>query len=319
MGKNRKRYKYNYNSLTFETINITPGKKIFISLVFVFGICLAGITGYIAINSIGSPKEFLLKKKSKELSNLIEYLNYQLDSISIVLSDSHFKNDNLYRTILEIDTIPKSIRDAGVGGSKKSEKVANLNRAGLILVTAQKIDKLYRQMNMQAESYEYLQDKAEEKIKRIACIPSILPLSKEDLTFISSYFGTRIEPFYNHQKPHFGLDFVAPIGTKIYTTGDGIVTLSKFSRKGYGNEIIIDHSFGYSTRYAHLDEIFIKEGEKVKRGQLIGTLGNTGRSTGPHLHYEIRYNNKPINPIYYYSDEISNEEYERMLNNSNSR
>ncbi len=319
MGKNRKRYKYNYNSLTFETINITPGKRIFKSLVFIFAFCLSCVFGYIAVNSIGSPKEFLLQKRSIELNNLFGSLNNQLDSISYLLAESHFKNDNLYRTILEIDTIPKSIRDAGTGGAKRSEKAGNFNKAGLILITAQKLDKLYRQLNMQAESYEYLQNKAEEKIKRIECIPSIQPLSSANLTFISSYFGTRIDPFYNHQKPHFGLDFVAPVGTKIYSTGDGIVTLSKFSRKGYGNEIIIDHSFGYSTRYAHLDEIFIKEGEKVKRGQLIGTLGNTGRSTGPHLHYEIRYLTKPINPIYYYSDEISDEEYERMLSNSNSR
>lgn len=319
MGKKRKRYKYNYNSLTFETINITPGKKIFKSLVFIFIVFLASITGYIAISSIGSPEEFFLKKKSKQLNNLIECINFQLDSISNVLADSYFKKDNLYRTILEVDTIPKSIRDAGIGGSKRSEKIAIINKAGLILITAQKIDKLYRQIDMQGESYEYLEDKATEKTKRLECIPYILPLSVGDLTFISSYFGTRIDPFYNHQKPHFGLDFVAPAGTKIYSTGNGIVTLSKFSRKGYGNEIIINHSFGYSTRYAHLDEIFIKEGEKVKRGQLIGTLGNTGRSTGPHLHYEIRYNNKPINPIYYFSDEISEDEYERMLSNSNSR
>jgi murein DD-endopeptidase MepM/ murein hydrolase activator NlpD len=319
LGKNRKRYKYNYNSLTFETINITPGKKIFKSLVFIFIIFIASVTGYIAISSIGSPEEFLLKKKSKELNGLIEYLNFQLDSMSNVLADCHFTNDNFYRTILEVDTIPKTIRDAGIGGSQKSEKVADINKAGLILITAQKIDKLYRQIDIQTESYEYLQDKATDKIKRIECIPSIQPISVGDLRFISSHFGTRIDPFYKYQKPHYGLDFVAPVGTKIYSTGDGIVTLSKYSRKGYGNEIIINHSFGYSTRYAHLNEIFIKEGEKVKRGQLIGTLGNTGRSTGPHLHYEIRYNNKPINPIYYYSDEISEEEYERMLNNSNSR
>ncbi|UCH15072.1 MAG: M23 family metallopeptidase [Bacteroidales bacterium] len=317
MGKSRKRYKYNYNSLTFEAIKITPGKKIFKSLFFIFILCCTSLFGYVAINSIGSPKELLLKKKTTELNNLIEYVNYQLDSISDVLTNNHFKDDNFYRTILEIDAIPKTIRDAGVGGSKKTEKINNLNKAGLVLLTAQKIDKLYRQINMQAESYEYLQDKADEKVKRIACIPSIMPLSVADLVFISSYYGTRIDPFYKHQKPHFGLDFVGPRGTKIYTTGDGIVTLSKYSRKGYGNEIIINHSFGYSSRYAHLDEIYVNVGEKVKRGQLIGTLGNTGRSTGPHLHYEIRYNHRPINPIYYYADEISSEEYERMLINSN--
>ncbi len=316
MGKSRKRYKYNYNSLTFETIKITPGKKILRSLVFVFIIFCVGFFGYVAINIIGSPKELSLIKKTRELNALIEYVNFQLDSISDVMANNHFKDDNFYRTILEIDAIPKTIRDAGVGGSKKTEKINNLKKAGLILVTAQKIDKLYRQINMQTESYEYLQDKADEKVKRIACIPSIMPLSVADLVFISSYYGTRIDPFFKHQKPHFGLDFVAPLGTKIYTTGDGIVTLSKYSRKGYGNEIIIDHSFGYSSRYAHLDEIYVKEGEKVKRGQLIGTLGNTGRSTGPHLHYEVQYNHRPINPIYYYADEISSEEYERMLNNS---
>jgi murein DD-endopeptidase MepM/ murein hydrolase activator NlpD len=319
LGNNRKRYKYNYNTLTFEIINSTPGKRILKILVFLFIICLIAFTNYILINALVSPKELLLTKESKELSNLIEDLDHQLDSISIFLVNNHFKDDNLYRTILEIDTIPKTIRDAGIGGSNKSEKIANLNKASLILLTAQKIDKLYRQINIQVESYEYLQNKANEKIKKIARIPSIQPLSIKDLIFISSYFGTRIDPFYNSQKLHYGLDFVAPQGTKIYATGDGIVTLSKYSRKGYGNEIIINHSFGYSSRYAHLDAIFIKEGEKVKRGQLIGLLGNTGRSTGPHLHYEIRYDNQPIDPIYYFSDEISVEEYERMVNNSNIR
>jgi murein DD-endopeptidase MepM/ murein hydrolase activator NlpD len=319
LGKNRKRYKYNYNTLTFEIVNITTGKKILKSLVFIFITCFIAISGFILINSVYSPEELLLEKKSAELSNLVENLNYQLDSISHILESTHFKDDNLYRIILEIDTIPRSIRDAGVGGSKESQKISNSNKAGLVLLTSQKIEKLYRQINIQQESYEYLQIKADEKIKKLSCIPSIQPLSIKDLSFISSYFGTRIDPFFNYQKPHYGLDFVAPKGTKIYATGDGIVTLSKFSRKGYGNEIIINHSFGYSSRYAHLDDIYVNEGEKVKRGQLIGLLGNTGRSTGPHLHYEIRFNNEPIDPMYYFSDNITSEEYERMLNNSTFR
>ncbi len=316
LGKSIKRYKYNYKTLTFEIVNISPGKRILKSLGLILTVCIIAFCGFILINAIYSPQEILLQKKSKKLSTLIQNLNYQLDSISHVLEKTHFRNDNLYRIILETDTIPRTIRDAGIGGSKKSQKISDANKAGQVLLTAQKIEKLYRQINIQQESYDFLQIKAEEKVRKLSCIPSIQPLSTRDLSFISSYFGTRVDPFFKYQKPHYGLDFVAPKGTKIYATGDGIVTLSKFSRKGYGNEIIINHSFGYSSRYAHLDSIFVKAGEKVKRGQLIGLLGNTGRSTGPHLHYEIRFNDNPINPLYYYSDDITGEEYERMLNNS---
>lgn len=313
MGKKGKKYKYNYTKLTFEEINISGLQLIKKVLLFILVLSLVAVTDIFLLSFIKSPKESSLLKKGKELNTLIEVINNQLDSISDVLSNNHFKDDNLYRMILEIDTIPKSIRDAGIGGSEKYKELDNLKKAGIVINVAQKIDKLYRQIDIQKESYNYLLDKADEKIKMIASIPSIQPLSVRDLNFISSYFGVRVDPFVKFIKPHYGLDFVAPKGTKIYATGDGIVTLSKYSRKGYGNEIIINHSFGYHTRYAHLDKIYVKEGEKVKRGQLIGLLGNTGRSTGPHLHYEIRYNNKPINPIYYFADEISENEYERMI------
>ena len=313
MGKKRKKYKYNYTTLTFEEINIRGVQIIRKALILIFILCLIVTIDIFLLSMIRSPKELSLSKEGKELNALIEVINNQLDSVSDILVNSHFKDDNLYRMILEIDTIPKSIRDAGIGGSEKYRNLENINKAGLIVDVARKIDKLYRQIDIQSESYEFLMDKAAEKIKRISCIPSIQPVSVKDLTFISSYFGVRLDPFVKYVKPHHGLDFVAPKGTKIYATGDGIVTLSKYSRKGYGNEIIIDHFFGYNTRYAHLDEIIVKKGEKVKRGQLIGLLGNTGRSTGPHLHYEIRYFNRPINPMYYFSDEISENEYERMI------
>jgi len=313
LGNKRKIYKYNYTKLNFEEINRNKGHIVRKALFFMLILSLIVCIDIYLLYFIGSPKELSLSKKSEELNELIEVINSQLDNVSTVLSNNHFKDDNLYRIILEIDTIPKSIRDAGIGGSQKHRNLDELNKAGLIISVAQKIDKLYRQIDIQTESYDYLLDKAGENIKKIASIPSIQPVSVKDLTFISSYFGVRTDPFFNYKKPHYGLDFVAPRGTKIYVTGDGIVTLSKYSRTGYGNEIIIDHLFGYNSRYAHLNKIFVKEGDKVKRGQLIGLLGNTGRSTGPHLHYEIRYNNQPINPIYYFADEISEQEYERMI------
>ena len=144
------------------------------------------------------------------------------------------------------------------------------------------------------------------------CIPAIQPISVKDLLFISSYFGIRTDPFTFLARRHEGIDLVAEIGTKVYATGDGIVTLSKSSRKGYGNEVIIDHSFGYSTRYGHLNEIFVMEGQQVKRGQVIATVGNTGRSTGPHLHYEVRINNHPVNPMYYYNN-LTQEEFSQIV------
>ncbi len=318
LGINRKKYKYNYSTLNFEEIDSSKGQMINKALFFLFILGFVVCVDICILYIIGSPKELSLSKKSDELTGLIEVINNQLDSVSAILSNEHFKNDNLYRIILEVDTIPKSIRDAGIGGSKKYNNLEDINRAGEIISVAQKIDKLYRQIEIQTESYDYLKDKADENIKKIACIPSIQPVSVKDLTFISSYFGVRVDPFSNYIRPHYGLDFVAPRGTKIYATGDGIVTFSEYSRKGYGNEIIIDHFFGYNTRYAHLDKILVKEGETVKRGQLIGLLGNTGRSTGPHLHYEIRYNNQPINPIYYFADEISEQEYERMIKQKKS-
>ncbi|MBN1158586.1 MAG: M23 family metallopeptidase [Bacteroidales bacterium] len=144
------------------------------------------------------------------------------------------------------------------------------------------------------------------------------PVSKMDVLYISSYFGTRTDPF-NHanEQVHSGIDFVAPSGVNVYATADGVVTLSRISRTGYGNEIIIDHSFGYSTRYAHLQELLVKTGDQVERGQLIGKLGSSGRSTGPHLHYEVRYENKAINPISYFEHNLSLDEYNEIILRAN--
>jgi murein DD-endopeptidase MepM/ murein hydrolase activator NlpD len=153
--------------------------------------------------------------------------------------------------------------------------------------------------------------------KKHNAIPAIRPIAQHNLIMVSSFFGKRFDPFFHEEADHFGLDLVAPVGSEVYATGDGTVTLLNFSRTGYGNELVINHSFGYSTRYAHLEKFFVSEGESVKRGQLIGAVGNSGRSTGPHLHYEVLYEGKPVNPVFYYSDDLTDNEFHLLTSKTN--
>ncbi len=245
-------------------------------------------------------------------------LDHKLDSLSTILTQQIFLNDDAFRAILQLDSLANSIREAGTGGSELNIQFQNLNNPELLLKLAKKLDKINHQCQIQEESHNEIISSAETWKEKISSIPSIFPISKNDLIFISSVFGGRIDPFCNQYSQHTGCDYVAETGTKVYTTGNGIVTFLNYSRKGYGNEVIIDHSFGFSTRYAHLDKILVETGDSVSRGQMIGMVGNTGRSTGPHLHYEVRFEGRPLNPFFYYADDISGDEYDMMVGNNNS-
>ena len=266
-----------------------------------------------------SPKAFILREQSELYNKQLIALNNKLDSFNTILIKGCYKNDNSFRSILQLDTVPLSIREAGTGGTENTFHLKNFGNSSLLLKVAKKIDKINRQLIIQEKSYDEIDKNIESWIQEINNVPSIMPISVTDLVFISSTFGMRSDPFLHESMYHKGYDYVAPIGTKVYATGNGIVTLSKYSRKGYGNEVIIDHSFGFSTRYAHLSQILVEEGDSIKRGQVIGLVGTTGRSTGPHLHYEVRYLNRAVNPFYYYSDDLSGEEYEMMVRNNNSK
>jgi murein DD-endopeptidase MepM/ murein hydrolase activator NlpD len=268
---------------------------------------------------VALPKEsFLLRQNELKYQQLI-LLDQKLDSLSAILTQQIFLNDNAFRAILQLDSLANSIREAGTGGSELNVRFKNLNNPSLLLKLAKKLEKINHQLRIQEESHNEISLSAETWKERINSIPLIFPISKNDLIFISSVFGGRIDPFCNEYSTHTGCDYVAPIGTKVYATGNGIVTFLNYSRKGYGNEVIIDHSFGFSTRYAHLDKILVEAGDSVYRGQVIGMVGNTGRSTGPHLHYEVRFESQPLNPFFYYSDDISGDEYDLMVRSSNSK
>ncbi len=309
----KKKYYYNPDTLKFEEIRYDKRyrTKRILSISFVSFIFLIA-SGYLFNYYLYSPETFILKKKTSFLESKLHDLWDQSKTYETLLESDYFKNDNLYRTILELDTLPYSIRYGGTGGSAEDEIItfnSDINHR-----LEQQIEKLRVQLQIQRNSFVTVYNKAVEHNERLRCLPAIQPVSKGDVFYISSYFGTRTDPFdHEGEEIHTGIDFVAPFGANVYSTAEGTVTLSQFSRTGYGNEIVINHSFGFSTRYAHLEEILVKTGDKVKRGQLIGKVGSSGRSTGPHLHYEVRLENKPINPISYFEHNLNPDEYEEII------
>jgi murein DD-endopeptidase MepM/ murein hydrolase activator NlpD len=241
-----------------------------------------------------------------------------VDSLSEILQDQFFTADQNYRYILELDSLPTNIRYAGTGGTdpyaSSPRSYYNKNYAEL----NHKITNLKDKIVIQDESYEEIMKAALDKKKQLAHFPGITPVKSDTYVWISSFFGTRNDPFTFQHRTHLGLDFVAPFNTKVYATANGTVTLVKHSRRGYGNEIVIDHGFGYKTRYAHLNKTLIQEGQEVERGELIGLMGNTGRSTGTHLHYEVHLYNNPVNPLYFFADDLGPEEFEQLTVKQNN-
>ncbi len=229
------------------------------------------------------------------------------------LAELQIKDDSLYRTILELEPLDPTIRKAGFGGHNPYIELKRYDNANLLIDALTSVDIIKSQLKVQENSYESLEKFAFEKNKRIDHTPGIQPISVADFYRISDYFGYRRDPFTHARKYHYGVDITGPRGCPVYSTANGKVVRAEYV-SGYGKMVEVAHGFGFSTRYAHLDDILVKVGAEVKRGTHIGTLGNTGRSTGPHLHYEVRVNNKPVNPLEYYCNNISSDEYKRMIN-----
>lgn len=237
----------------------------------------------------------------------------KINDLETVLADIELRDDKLYRPIFELTSIPSMIREAGYGGARQYEELKGLTTSNLMIETFTKLDKLSRKLYVQSKSFDTVSKLAKNKEKMIAAMPAIQPISLDDFTRISDYFGYRRDPFNGTRRMHNGMDFTGPVGTDIYATGEGVVEEAGYNLYGYGNRVIINHGYGYKTIYAHLHKVKVKAGDKVKRGEVVGTLGNTGRSTGPHLHYEVRLNNNPKNPMNYYFNDITAEQYDEMV------
>lgn len=310
----RGKYKFNEKKLTYEKIELT-GKQRFFRFLTYFAATLVIALIYNIVYSLffDTPKEKGMKREIQQLLVQYEVLNNRFDLIENTLTDLKQRDDNIYRVIFETEPIPSTIRSAGFGGVDRYENLQGFKNSDLVVQTAKRLDKLTREVYVQSKSYDELIEMAENQEEMVASIPAIMPISNKDLTRTASGWGYRIHPIYKIRKFHEGMDFTASTGTEIYATGDGVVELVETSYRGYGKRIIINHGYGYRTLYAHLSGFNVRKGQKVKRGDVIGFVGSTGTSTAPHLHYEVHKDDKKVNPIHYYFNDLTAEEYERMI------
>jgi murein DD-endopeptidase MepM/ murein hydrolase activator NlpD len=229
-----------------------------------------------------------------------------------ILADIEYNDDHIYRTYFEVDPLPGSLRDAGSGGIN-DDAFSNSKYSNLITSIDDRLDLLSKKLVVQSKSYDEVVEMAINKEKRLAARPAIQPVSIKELIRFGSAFGFRLHPILHVFRMHAGIDLTCPRGTNIFVTADGIVREAGYTSGGYGNKILVDHGFGYMTLYGHCEKIFVKTGDRVKRGDIIGAVGSTGLSTCPHLHYEVHVNGKAVNPINYYANDLTAEEYDKMI------
>lgn len=312
----RIKYYYDTETCKYERVK-TKKSDIIINALGIFSLTLAMAVGLLILysNYFESPKELILKNEVNELKYYYSKLNEDLVTMDKTLKGLEHRDDNIYRVVLGAEPIDKSVRDAGVGGIDRYAEIRskNIEHEELIVELFEKADKLKRKLYIESKSQDEVVQLAENKEAMFAAIPAIQPIANKQLIALASGFGMRIHPVYKVRKMHTGIDFAAPIGTPIYATADGKIEEVSVKFSGYGKMIVIDHGFGYKTRYAHMHEFAVRQGQSIKRGELIGYVGDTGLSTAPHLHYEVMMNGVLINPVHYFFNDLSPAEYEKMV------
>jgi murein DD-endopeptidase MepM/ murein hydrolase activator NlpD len=308
------KYQFNTKSLKIEKVQVTMKERLKrLAGSMAFGLVFGMVVIVLAYNFMKSPREKVLLNELEQYKLQYKIMNDRMDKIQKVLADVQDRDDNIYRVIFEAEPIPSEGRKAGFGGVDRYEHLMRLDNSKIIVNTAKRLDEITSQLVVQSKSYDEVFKLAKDKEKLIASIPAIQPVDFHDLRRVGSLFGYRTDPFYKVTKFHEGIDFTAAVGTPIYVTGDGVVSEAEYNSGGYGNKITINHGYGYETVYAHLSKIKVKKGQRVKRGEVIGLMGNTGKSTAPHLHYEVRKSGVPMNPIYFFFNDITPAEYQAMI------
>lgn len=308
------KYYYDTKTLSYKRIKLSAANRIKKSFYFLLGSAFLGLIMIIVFfQFFDSPKEKILNREIKQLTSQYSIIQDKLQQVELVLDDIQKRDDNIYRIIFGADPIPKSIRKAGYGGINRYKDLSGYKNSELITSTSSKLDQVTKQLYIQSKSFDDIIDLAKNKEDMLASIPAIQPVSNKDLSRMASGYGYRIHPIYKTRKFHHGMDFSTKSGTPIYATGNGKVTKTKKSRRGYGNHIVIDHGYGYKTLYAHMKKYIVKRGQEVKRGEVIGYVGNTGTSVAPHLHYEVHKDGKKINPVNFYYNDLNPDQYEKML------
>ncbi len=313
------KYYYDSETLSYRKIEQKKGRKLGIVLLSLLGIFLSGfvlLVIYLNLPYVETPREKALKRELANMELQYELLNRKMDQAETVLDQLADRDNNLYRVYFEANPIPESQRKAGFGGVNRYQELEGFDNSKLVINAHKRIDILTKQIVVQSRSLDEIAQLAENKEKLLAAIPAIQPVRNEDLTRMASGYGYRTDPFTKARKFHWGMDFTAPRGTPVYASGDGVVSRADNTASGYGNHIRIEHGFGYESLYAHLYKYNVRQGQKVKRGDLIGFVGSTGRSEAPHLHYEIFKDGEKINPINFYYGNLTPEEFAVLLEKS---
>ena len=313
------KYYYDQETLSYRPITVTNKNRISNFILFVLAAIFFGVTSLlILLNSdvMNTPAEIAQKRTLKNYELQFDILNKKLSQLEAVVSNIEDRDNNLYRVYFEASSIPEEQRKAGFGGVNRYKNLEGYDNSDLVINTVKRLDILTKQTVVQSRSLDEIERLAKNKAALIEAIPTIQPVKNKDLTRLASGFGYRIDPFTKVRKKHYGMDFTAKRGTPIYATGNGVIKRADNRSSGYGKHIRIDHGFGYVSLYAHLSKYNVRRGQKVKRGDVIGYVGSTGRSVGPHLHYEIIKDNKKINPLNFYYGNLSPKEFEALLTQS---
>lgn len=314
----KKKFHFNSETLSYEQIEhtITHWLKQFL-IHALSGMSLGAVFFFIFVTFVDSPEEKQLGQEKSHMQAQYKVLQRQFGEMQEVVSDLQERDDNLYRVIFQADPIPFSVRRAAATNNDYYEQLLDMTNSEVVVSTTQKLNELKKELYIQSKSYDELVLLAKNKENMLQNLPAIQPVLNKDLKQMASGYGWRIDPVYHTRRFHAGMDFAAPTGADIYATGNGQV-ISAGWQQGYGNCVQINHGYGYVTLYGHMSAFKVRAGQKVKRGDVIGLVGSTGKSTGPHLHYEVHYKGEIMNPQNYYFLDLSPADYDRMVQMSNN-
>lgn len=308
------KYHYNTKTLQYERY-VEPWTKKLLRILYILasGAVFSGVVILFTFRYLRSPNEQKYAREAENLKLNYKILEDRVHQLEEVLNELEERDDDIYRVIFEAEPIPDDIRKAGFGGVNRYQQLDGYEYSDFIKSITQRVDKLTKQLVIQSKSYDDIWEMIKNRSEMLASIPAIMPINKKDLKMTTSGFGYRVDPIYKTQKFHAGMDFVADQGKPIYATGNGVVEFSGSDNSGYGIHVIIKHGWGYKTLYGHMVQAKVVQGQKIKRGDLLGYVGSTGKSVGPHLHYEVHKNGEPVNPVNYYFSDITPEEYQELL------
>ena len=313
------KYYYNTHTLRYEKL-ITPF-RVKLLRVFAFlatALVTSVIISYFAFQFVGSPAEKLLRAENERLKYRFQDLNKEVNALQQEMEELEKRDNTVYRSIFEADPLPDSARAVAMERQKEIAKVERMEGNELLRSIMGSISTIRHRISVQKQSYDEIEDLVRNKEQLLAATPAIQPVANKDLKRVASGFGYRIDPIYKTRKMHAGLDFSAPQGTPIYATADGRVQAASYSNVGYGNHVVIDHGYGYETLYGHMVRIKARGGQRIKRGEIIGYVGSTGKSTGAHLHYEVHKNGQRLNPVYFFYNDLTPQQFDEILKRANA-